>query len=110
MNERCAGAKCDDKRDRTPEAVSSNNDAGVRYCDTPAMPKRPCRALGGTSPVSGVLPKCAPAPKMRRIASGVLPQDTFDDGQGRAVVIAEDIGHLGSNGWRKGAQWDGSIA
>ena len=58
---------------RAPEAKKPNFGAGVRFFDTPETAKPFYRVLRGTSPVSGVRPRCAPASKMEETAPGVQP-------------------------------------
>ena len=64
---RCATQR---KAERTPEAFFPLMDAGVRFGDTPETLNHRCRGLEGTSPVSGVAPRCAPATKLREIDPG----------------------------------------
>ena len=58
---------------RAPEAKRPNLGAGVRFFDTPETAKPFYRALRGTSPVSGVRPRRAPASKMEETDPGVHP-------------------------------------
>ena len=78
---------------RAPEAKNPNFGAGVRFFNTPETDKPFYRALRGTSPVSGVRPRCAPASKMEETAPGVRPR--IAPSHKKAKTVAVGVGGYG---------------